>query len=175
MALSAVLDARINEIEPGARLSEALAVRGGRLLRIGTNREAGELIGGGTRAIGTDGALQRDADVILNDRFADQVRAVFADVGQLRTDTPKGRLQRSQAAMAFVSKRFVRFEVASVHQEAIDGPSHAPTKWCSLRIRMWPTSSTSATCTLSAGLPRARSSVRPEARWSSRRMQVRAP
>jgi predicted amidohydrolase YtcJ len=67
------------------------------------------------------GTFERDATGNLNGRVTDRAGAVFEKVGQRRQFTPEERLQRGQAAMAHISKQFVRYGLTSVHHEHFQG------------------------------------------------------
>ena len=79
-------------------------------------------------AIGRDvanppgGTFDRDASGALNGRVTDRACEVFDKVGRQKQFTPQERLERARAAMAHMSKQFVRYGLTSVHHEHFDGP-----------------------------------------------------
>jgi predicted amidohydrolase YtcJ len=68
------------------------------------------------------GTFDHDASGNLNGRVTDRARVVFDKVGQRPQLTAEERLQRGRAAMAHISKQFVRYGLTSVHHEHFDGP-----------------------------------------------------
>jgi predicted amidohydrolase YtcJ len=68
------------------------------------------------------GTFDRDAQGNLNGRVTDKGLDVFERVGQRPQFTPDEKLQRGRAAMAHMSKQFVRYGLTSVHHEHFDGP-----------------------------------------------------
>jgi predicted amidohydrolase YtcJ len=68
------------------------------------------------------GTFDREASGNLNGRVTDRARAAFDKVGQRPQFTAEERLQRGRAAMAHISKQFVRYGLTSVHHEHFDGP-----------------------------------------------------
>jgi predicted amidohydrolase YtcJ len=67
------------------------------------------------------GTIDRDSKGNLNGRVTDRARGVFANVGQRPQFTPEERLRRGRAAMAHISKQFVRYGLTSVHHEHFEG------------------------------------------------------
>jgi predicted amidohydrolase YtcJ len=67
------------------------------------------------------GTFDRDETGALNGRVTDRALDVFAKVGQRPQFTPAEREQRGRAAMAHISKQFVRYGLTSVHHEHFDG------------------------------------------------------
>jgi predicted amidohydrolase YtcJ len=67
------------------------------------------------------GTFDRDADGALNGRVTDRAMQLFAGVGQRPQYTPGQMLERSQGAMAYMSKQFVRYGLTGVHHEHFDG------------------------------------------------------
>jgi len=68
------------------------------------------------------GTFDRDPAGNLNGRVTDLARVVFDKVGQRPQLTAEERLQRGRAALAHMSKQFVRYGLTSVHHEHFDGP-----------------------------------------------------
>lgn len=68
------------------------------------------------------GTFDRDASGALNGRVTDRACAVFDRFGKHQQFTPQERLERARAAMAHISKQFVRYGLTSVHHEHFDGP-----------------------------------------------------
>jgi predicted amidohydrolase YtcJ len=68
------------------------------------------------------GTFDRDDSGALNGRVTDQARGVFDKVGQRPTYSPEEQLKRGRAAMAYISKQFVRYGLTSVHHEHFVGP-----------------------------------------------------
>ena len=71
------------------------------------------------------GTFDRDAAGNLNGRVTDRARGVFEKVGQRQQFSTEEKLQRGQAAMAYMSKQFVRYGVTSVHHEHFAGAAEA--------------------------------------------------
>ncbi|MBV8805797.1 MAG: amidohydrolase, partial [Sinobacteraceae bacterium] len=67
------------------------------------------------------GTFDRDASGALNGRVTDLARGVFEKVGQRPQFTAEEKLQRGRAAMAHISKQFVRYGLTSVHHEHFEG------------------------------------------------------
>jgi predicted amidohydrolase YtcJ len=67
------------------------------------------------------GTFDRDASGALNGRVTDRAKDVFDKVGRRPQFTPEEQLKRSRAAMAHISKQFVRYGLTSVHHEHFDG------------------------------------------------------
>lgn len=67
------------------------------------------------------GTIDRDSRGELNGRVTDRARMPLGKVGQRPTFTAAEKLQRGQAAMAHISKQFVRYGLTSVHHEHFDG------------------------------------------------------
>ena len=68
------------------------------------------------------GTFDCDASGALNGRVTDLARGVFEKVGQRPQFTDEEKLQRGRAAMAHISKQFVRYGLTSVHHEHFEGP-----------------------------------------------------
>jgi predicted amidohydrolase YtcJ len=68
------------------------------------------------------GTYDHDASGNLNGRVTDSARVVFDKVGQRPQLTAEERLERGRAALAHISKQFVRYGLTSVHHEHFDGP-----------------------------------------------------
>jgi len=68
------------------------------------------------------GTFDRDPAGNLNGRVTDRARVVFDKVGRRPQLTAEERLQRGRAALAHMSKQFVRYGLTSVHHEHFDGP-----------------------------------------------------
>lgn len=68
------------------------------------------------------GTFDRDASGSLNGRATDLATVIVEKAGQRPQFTPEERLQRGRAAMAHISKQFVRYGLTSVHHEHFDGP-----------------------------------------------------
>ncbi|MDB6009334.1 MAG: Amidohydrolase 3 [Gammaproteobacteria bacterium] len=68
------------------------------------------------------GTFDRDETGALNGRVTDRAEVVFEKVGKRPEYTAAERLQRGRAAMAHISKQFVRYGLTSVHHEHFDGP-----------------------------------------------------
>jgi predicted amidohydrolase YtcJ len=68
------------------------------------------------------GTFDRDETGALNGRVTDRAEVVFDKVGKRPEYTAEERLQRGRAAMAHISKQFVRYGLTSVHHEHFDGP-----------------------------------------------------
>lgn len=67
------------------------------------------------------GTFDRDAAGALNGRVTDLARAVLEKVGHRPQLTAQEQLQRGRAAMAHMSKQFVRYGLTSVHHEHFAG------------------------------------------------------
>lgn len=70
----------------------------------------------------TGGTFDRDASGALNGRVTDSANAAFDKVGQRQQFTEQEQLERARAAMAHISKQFVRYGLTSVHHEHFEGP-----------------------------------------------------
>jgi predicted amidohydrolase YtcJ len=68
------------------------------------------------------GTFDRDTSGNLNGRVTDRARVAFDKAGQRPQLTAEDRLQRGRAALAHISKQFVRYGLTSVHHEHFDGP-----------------------------------------------------
>ncbi|HVP33925.1 MAG TPA: amidohydrolase [Steroidobacteraceae bacterium] len=68
------------------------------------------------------GTFDRDADGNLTGRVTDRANGVFDNVGSRPTYTPAQQAERQRAAMAYMSRQFVRYGLTSVHHEHFDGP-----------------------------------------------------
>src|SRR5262249_27023749 len=68
------------------------------------------------------GTFDRDANGALNGRVTDRAKDVVDKVGKRPEFKPEEQLKRSSAAMAHISKQFVRYGLTSVHHEHFDGP-----------------------------------------------------
>ena len=68
------------------------------------------------------GTFDHDASGNLNGRVTDRARVMFQKVGQRPRFTAEEELKRGRAAMAHISKQFVRYGLTSVHHEHFDGP-----------------------------------------------------
>jgi predicted amidohydrolase YtcJ len=68
------------------------------------------------------GTFDHDAAGNLNGRVTDRARSVFSKVGQRQQFSAEEQEQRGRAAMAHISKQFVRYGLTSVHHEHFDGP-----------------------------------------------------
>ena len=68
------------------------------------------------------GTFDHDASGNLNGRVTDRARVVFQKVGQRPRFTAEEELKRGRAAMAHISKQFVRYGLTSVHHEHFVGP-----------------------------------------------------
>ena len=67
------------------------------------------------------GTFDRNAAGDLDGRVTDRATAVMEKVGLREKFTPQQQLARSQAAMSYMSKQFVRYGLTSVHHEHFDG------------------------------------------------------
>jgi predicted amidohydrolase YtcJ len=67
------------------------------------------------------GTFDRDASGALNGRVTDRALDIFDKVGQRKQFTPEEQSQRGRAAMAHISKQFVRYGLTSVHHEHFEG------------------------------------------------------
>lgn len=70
------------------------------------------------------GTFDRDSNGDLNGRVTDLARVVFEQVGQRPVYSAAEQLKRGQAAMAYISKQFVRYGLTSVHHEHFQGPEN---------------------------------------------------
>lgn len=68
------------------------------------------------------GTFDRDASGALNGRVTDRAMDVLAALGQRPQYTEAEKLERSAAAMAYMSRQFVRYGVTGVHHEHFSGP-----------------------------------------------------
>jgi predicted amidohydrolase YtcJ len=68
------------------------------------------------------GTFDRDAAGNLNGRVTDRARAAFENVGLRQQFSSTEAFERSRAAMAHISKQFVRYGLTSVHHDHFDGP-----------------------------------------------------
>ena len=68
------------------------------------------------------GTFDRDVAGNLNGRVTDKARSVFSDVGQRQQFSTQEQEQRGRAAMAHMSKQFVRYGLTTVHHEHFEGP-----------------------------------------------------
>jgi predicted amidohydrolase YtcJ len=68
------------------------------------------------------GTFDHDSRGNLNGRVTDRARVVFQKVGQRPQFSAEEELKRGRAAMAHISKQFVRYGLTSVHHEHFDGP-----------------------------------------------------
>jgi predicted amidohydrolase YtcJ len=68
------------------------------------------------------GTFDRDETGALDGRVTDRALDAFENVGKRATYTPEEQLERARAAMAYISKQFVRYGLTSVHHEHFDGP-----------------------------------------------------
>ena len=68
------------------------------------------------------GTFDRDGDGKLTGRVTDLANAVFENVGSRPDYTPAQQAERQRAAMAYISRQFVRQGLTSVHHEHFDGP-----------------------------------------------------
>ncbi len=66
------------------------------------------------------GTFDRDANGELNGRVTDKAMDAFDKVGVRPTYSPAVRAQRKRDSMAFISKRFVRYGITSVHHDDDD-------------------------------------------------------
>src|SRR5580658_5676089 len=66
------------------------------------------------------GTFDRDANGELNGRVTDRARGAFNRVGKRTTYTEEQKLQRGREGLAYISKRFVRYGVTSLHHEGGD-------------------------------------------------------
>lgn len=71
------------------------------------------------------GTFDRDADGNLNGRVTDRARAAFEKIGRRRQFSAEEKRLRREAAMAYMSKQFVRYGVTSVHHEHFEGAAEA--------------------------------------------------
>ena len=67
------------------------------------------------------GTFDRDASGNLNGRVTDLATAVVDKVGLRQQYSSQQQLERSQAAMSYMSQQFVRYGLTSVHHEHFDG------------------------------------------------------
>ena len=68
------------------------------------------------------GTFDHDSSGNLNGRVTDRARVVFQKVGQRPQFSAEEELKRGRAAMAHISKQFVRYGLTSVHHEHFDSP-----------------------------------------------------
>ena len=66
------------------------------------------------------GTFDRDANGELNGRVTDSAREVFKKVGQRPSYTPAELAQQNRAALAYISRQFVRYGLTSVHHSSGD-------------------------------------------------------
>jgi predicted amidohydrolase YtcJ len=66
------------------------------------------------------GTYDRDTNDALNGRVTDRARTPFNRAGKRPSYTAEQTLQRNREGLAFISKRFVRYGVTSVHHEGGD-------------------------------------------------------
>src|ERR1019366_6033429 len=64
------------------------------------------------------GTLDRDVNGELNGRVTDRATGALNRAGTRRTFTPEQRQQRDRDGLAYISKKFVRYGLTSVHHES---------------------------------------------------------
>jgi predicted amidohydrolase YtcJ len=68
------------------------------------------------------GTFDRDSAGELNGRVTDRARVVFEEVGLRQQFSSAEAFDRSRAAMAHISKQFVRYGLTTVHHDHFNGP-----------------------------------------------------